>query len=589
MKLAPRLLPAILSVVASFAGSALAAAPVHLVAVDPLAEPAPALTKSLALPSDVRRPEEKIVPALWARIAKGAAGDALPVIVELQQPVHRAKAAAHSAAWDDEQAELCSAVEHRFAAKASGIANGLRGISHAPLVFATIASDRIAELAAMPEVLRIYEDHEVHVNRVEGAALMHADTLRTTLGGNGAGIGVAILDTGIGSHPELVGRVVTEGDFTGTTGSGTIDDNGHGTRCAGIVAGNAGGMAPQANLWAIKVLHANGGGTDSEVLAGLNSIYANRNNFGGLRVVNMSFGGGGPINADCDGTSVYNSVISNLYGAGIAMFVASGNDGFAFGVSEPACHSKVVAVGAVYDTNVGAKSYGAPASCTDPSTAADKITCYSNSGNPLDVLAPSTCARTTTPGGGYDNCFSGTSASAPYAAGVAAQILSLRPTTTPAALQTAFMTTGQPLTDVNNITRDRIDATAAYAALAGGLCVPDASTACLQNGRFEVKVSYTSTSGAGQAQVMVFNGQRAENLETAFFTFFSTTNFEMGVKVLNACVPSFGNKFWVFVSGLTDQGWTITVRDTSNNAIKTYSNTLNHLSATFADTSAFGC
>jgi hypothetical protein len=63
----------------------------------------------------------------------------------------------------------------------------------------------------------------------------------------------------------------------------------------------------------------------------------------------------------------------------------------------------------------------------------------------------------------------------------------------------------------------------------------------------------------------------------------------MGVKVLNACVPILGNHFWVYSSGLTDQGWEVTVRDVNTGAIRNYSNANGHLSSTFADTGAFDC
>jgi hypothetical protein len=122
-----------------------------------------------------------------------------------------------------------------------------------------------------------------------------------------------------------------------------------------------------------------------------------------------------------------------------------------------------------------------------------------------------------------------------------------------------------------------------------GPCVPNAETACLQGGRFEVKIGWSNSSGSGTGSVMSFGGQRAENNDSAFYSFQSPTNFEMGVKMLNACIPLFGNKFWVFVSGLTDQGWQVTVRDTQTGATKTYSNTQGNLSETFADTSAFDC
>jgi hypothetical protein len=120
-------------------------------------------------------------------------------------------------------------------------------------------------------------------------------------------------------------------------------------------------------------------------------------------------------------------------------------------------------------------------------------------------------------------------------------------------------------------------------------CVPNAETACLQGGRFEVKVNWNNNSGAGTAKVMSFGGQRTENDDSVFYYFQSPTNFEMSVKMLNACIPLFGNKFWVFVSGLTNQGWQVNVRDTQTGATKTYSNTQGNLSETFADTTAFDC
>jgi hypothetical protein len=120
-----------------------------------------------------------------------------------------------------------------------------------------------------------------------------------------------------------------------------------------------------------------------------------------------------------------------------------------------------------------------------------------------------------------------------------------------------------------------------------GACVRDATTACLQSGRFEVTVDWQSASGTGAAQVMSFGGQRSESDESVFWWFFSPTNFEMGVKVLNAC--TFNGKLWVYLSGLTDQGWTVHVRDTQTGAVKTYSNVLGQLSNTFADSAAFSC
>ena len=106
-------------------------------------------------------------------------------------------------------------------------------------------------------------------------------------------------------------------------------------------------------------------------------------------------------------------------------------------------------------------------------------------------------------------------------------------------------------------------------------------------GRFEVKVDWQTASTSGKGQIMSFGGQRAENNDSAFFWFFNATNFEMGLKILDAC--SINNRFWVFISGLTDQGWMVRIRDTKNGATRTYSNAVGHLTSTTADTSALAC
>jgi hypothetical protein len=118
-------------------------------------------------------------------------------------------------------------------------------------------------------------------------------------------------------------------------------------------------------------------------------------------------------------------------------------------------------------------------------------------------------------------------------------------------------------------------------------CVRSSSTACLQSGRFKVDVTYRSDAGTGTAQVMDFGGARAENDESVFLWFFDSRNFELGLKVLDGC--SVNQHFWVFASGLTDQGWTANILDTQTGATASYSNPLHHLTSTVADTSALPC
>jgi hypothetical protein len=118
-------------------------------------------------------------------------------------------------------------------------------------------------------------------------------------------------------------------------------------------------------------------------------------------------------------------------------------------------------------------------------------------------------------------------------------------------------------------------------------CVRDSFTACLLNGRFQVTVTYRTSTTNGNAQVMNFSSSRAESDESAFFWFFNSSNFEMGLKMLNAC--SLNNRFWVYISGLTDQGWTVTIIDTQTGVSTVYQNNLNHLSSTVADTGTLRC
>ena len=121
-------------------------------------------------------------------------------------------------------------------------------------------------------------------------------------------------------------------------------------------------------------------------------------------------------------------------------------------------------------------------------------------------------------------------------------------------------------------------------------CTPGPATACLLGGRFQVNVAYTTESSAGVGQVMSFNGARAESDQSAFFFFFDNANFEMGVKMVDAC--SFNDSFWVFVSGLTNQGFVVNILDTFTGQSRPYLNPLGNYPQTVGATdgvSGFDC
>lgn len=115
-----------------------------------------------------------------------------------------------------------------------------------------------------------------------------------------------------------------------------------------------------------------------------------------------------------------------------------------------------------------------------------------------------------------------------------------------------------------------------------GQCISGGPALCLNQGRFQVQVTWTTPqggSGSGQATQLTD--------ESGYFTFFDPSNVELTVKVLNACGFPGSPRYWVFMSGLTNVGVQVTVTDTKNGTVKTYNNPLNRPFAPILDTNAF--
>lgn len=477
MKIIPAL--ALAALVAAPLG---AAPPTPTRSVDPLTVAPPAGTNDVAFPEDGRDWLERLAPPLRGIAAAPAPGQVVPVIVVLHEPLTgEARVASPEAADAIRKVQVAQAA-HRFARSARGFGfEGARALSLFPIVSGRIPADALSALASLPEVRAIQLDEKRHPMRAEGGPLIRADQLRTSFGGSGNGIGVAVIDSGIDyNHPEFGSRVKVGYDYVRRQNDPQDDAGGHGTACAGIIGGSQ-GMAPGVHLWALKVFHDEDprGGQDSIILEALNDCLAEKNSFEyPLRVVSMSLGGGAPVSGACNAdVPAYDTVMSGLVAANIAIFVATGNDGCSTGIAYPACVSQAIAVGAVYDANLHRTPDQTPVynttcsgECYDLETAADKIICYSNSGSRLDILAPSECVVTPQSlTGGYQSCFNGTSAATPYAAGVAAQLFSVKSTATAAQLRSAMTNTGRAITDPRNgITRNRIDAVSAYQSLTGG-------------------------------------------------------------------------------------------------------------------------
>jgi subtilisin family serine protease len=288
------------------------------------------------------------------------------------------------------------------------------------------------------------------------------------------------------THPDLGDDLVGEQCFCANTdgtgccpgggrersGAGSAeDDHGHGSNVSGIVtsAGRVApaGVAPDAKLVAVKVLDSqNRFSGISQVLAGLDWVLATRPD---VRVVNMSLGTGAQFEGYCDRGASWTVAVAEAIGAlrarGTLAFACSMNTGSPRELAAPACIAGVVAVGATYDSDfTSATSLG----CTDAPAAADAVTCFSNSGVALDLLAPGAPITSAGLSGGRST-FRGTSQASPHAAGAAALLLELNPGLGPDQLEALLVATGRPVLDPRNgLTFPRVDVAAAATRAAVG-------------------------------------------------------------------------------------------------------------------------
>lgn len=236
----------------------------------------------------------------------------------------------------------------------------------------------------------------------------------------GAGIKVAVLDTGISRHKDLI----VYGGASFVPGTKNYNDkNGHGTHCAGVIGANINGtgiigVAPLARMYAVKVLDDQGRGSFSAMLAGM--AWALRNK---MHVVSMSLGSSRPP------VAALIRMVELLNKAGITVVAAAGNSyGSDFPhVNTPANCPGVIAVGAV-DKN-------------------SKIGYFSSRGgkfNQVSISAPGVGIASTFPTNSYRS-LSGTSMACPHVAGAVALIKRRFPTATPAWIKQRLERTARDL------------------------------------------------------------------------------------------------------------------------------------------------
>ena len=303
-----------------------------------------------------------------------------------------------------------------------------------------IPHDMILETTTLPGIVMLELDGILQVQNGDAAVVHEVDLAQQQTGYDGAGVTVAIIDTGIDSlhvglddhdddnttdDPKVIAFYdpVNNPDKTNGTEIQAYDDQGHGTHCAGTVAGTGAptyehpGMAPQANLVGVKVLDAGGSGSFSVVMAGMQWTVENRFKFN-IRAASMSLGGPGPIEWTSDEEDSVNRYANEMVRAGISMLIAAGNSAGTATIGTPGGAEDVITVGALdKDTSIAVYSSQGPTEegRVKPNVAfvgSDVMSAQHNSGD------------------GYV-AFSGTSMATPGVAGTVALMLQANPDLSP--------------------------------------------------------------------------------------------------------------------------------------------------------------
>lgn len=231
-----------------------------------------------------------------------------------------------------------------------------------------------------------------HLNQVMDWGVLAMNAPKAWERTRGKGIRVAILDTGVDTyHPDLRPNLKLGINFTNQNLADYQDVKGHGSHCAGVIAGcdndiGVVGIAPEAFIFPVKVLGDDGSGSLTALLRGLRWCIDNQ-----MDVVSLSLG------VHERPPQALHNLIIEATSKNIAIVVAAGNENR--GVSYPAAYPETIAVGAM-DVQKNRAS-------------------FSNYGAELDIVAPGVDIYSTVPKGMYAK-MSGTSMAAPMVVGAIA-------------------------------------------------------------------------------------------------------------------------------------------------------------------------
>ena len=336
----------------------------------------------------------------------------------------------------------------------------------------------LQEMSEHPSVFRMHHDRPAAKFNYRTSLTVGTRAVQQTLGYTGAGIGIAVIDSGIATwHDDLTNasstlypygnqRVTKFVDFVDGDNA-PHDEYGHGTHVSGIVVGNGFdsngqkmGAAPEASLISLRVLDANGAGTVSYIIAALDWVLANHTTYN-IRVVNMSVGSAIHESAWTDPLTL---AAKRVVDAGVVVVGAAGNFGKNTaglpqygGISSPGNAPWVLTVG-------GSSTNGTPRRTDDTmGSYSSRGPTYIDFGAKPDLVAPGTGTVSLASAGSHFNLtqpgsllagsvatasqpylsLTGTSMASPVVAGVVALMLEANPSLTPNAVKAILQYTAQ--------------------------------------------------------------------------------------------------------------------------------------------------
>lgn len=414
-----------------------------------------------------------------ALVQRAAQDGQVRVIVGLRTVLHRDGAV--SAAVARQEAEALANLQNTVATRVLGANHAnVVNFSFIPYMSMFVNADQASRLINDPGVASIQEDipRPAAATATDSIPIINADKL-WKINYTGSGWVVAVLDSGVDkTHPMLKNKVVSEACYSTTnskfnlssvcpggknsTSAGSavncpvsIQGCDHGTHVASIAVGasaSLNGVAKAANLIPVQVFTKVTNKTtcgsapspcilsyDTDQALGLQQVYNLRTKYK-IAAVNISIGGG-KFASNCNSSNPsVESAMKQLRGVGIATAVAAGNNGYDGFISEPACLTDAIAVGAT--------------------TAGDQIASYSNNSALVKLLAPGDQINGAVPGGKYD-IKSGTSMASPHVAGAFGLLRTSVPKLSVTEVVSALDCTGKTVARAK-LAKPRIDVFDAY-------------------------------------------------------------------------------------------------------------------------------